>query len=151
MNIFDNLKRFKAKEFPSQKEIDMTDPRLFRTLDEYAIDLGYLVYPSKAKGALARDYGDSGSRHYAVGRLSTAVDFFPDCSILRAFFMACHYFGGVGLYFDTHFRKRRWIMLHGDLRNHQRIWWREDEVYHTVNTNADYWKLIDLIKKRACK
>ena len=98
MNIFDNLKRFKAEEFPSQKEIDMTDLRLFKTLDEFAIDLGYPVYPSRAKGALARDYGSSGSQHYAIGRLSTACDFFPDCSIIRAFLMALRYFGGVGLY-----------------------------------------------------
>jgi len=146
MNIFENLKRFKAKEFPSQKEINMTDPRLFRTLDEYAIDLGYPIHPSKAKGALARDYGSSGSRHYAVGKLSTACDFFPNCSIIRAFFMALHYFGGVGLYFDTHFRKRQWQMIHADLRQRQKIWWRKDGAYHTVNTNADYWNLIKLIK-----
>ena len=140
------MKRFKLKEFPSQKEIDLTDPRLFRVLDQYAIDLDFPVYPSRAKGALAREYGSPTSRHYAIGKLSTAVDFFPNCSTIRAFIKACNYFGGVGLYFDTHFRNRKWVMLHGDLRSQQKIWWRQSKIYHTVNTDADYWTLINLIK-----
>ena len=140
---------FNVKNFPSQQEVDRTDPQLFKIFNDYSIDLGYNIYPNNAKGSLARDYGDSNSRHYAIGRLSTAIDFFPDCSILRAFFTALRYFGGVGLYVDTCFRKRKWVMLHCDLRDYQKIWYRQEGKYYTVNTNADYWKLIDLVKKES--
>ena len=96
---FSKIDRFKASEFPSRHEINLTDPQLFHTLDAYAKELGAPVYPSPAKGALARTYGSKTSRHYAVGRLSTAVDFFPDCDPLKAFLIALMFFGGVGVYF----------------------------------------------------
>ena len=139
---WNKITHFKPSEFPSQEEIDLTDPRLFKTLNKFRTDLNYPVYPSSDKGALARKYGKATSKHYAIGKLSTAVDFFPDCDIKRALFVTVHYFGGVGLYFDTHFKHRKWVMLHGDLRQNQVIWWREDGIYHTLNTNDDYNQLI---------
>ena len=144
-----NITKFEPKEFPSQKEIDLTDPRLFRTLEDFRLDLNYSVYPSPEKGALAREYGSTTSRHYAVGKLSTAIDFFPDCDILRALFTAVHYFGGVGVYFDTHFKRRKWVMLHGDLRLNTKLWYRLDGKYHTINTDADYYTLLELINKHS--
>jgi len=96
---FSKIERFTAKEFPSRREINLTDPQLFYILDAYAKELDAPVYPSPAKGALARTIGSKTSRHYAVGRLSTAVDFFPDCDPLKAFLIALMFFGGVGVYF----------------------------------------------------
>ena len=133
-----NLNRFKPEEFPSEKEIDMTDPALFFKLEDYAETLKFPVHPSKAKGALAREYGSAESKHYAIGRLSTAVDFFPECNICQAWVLAVSFFGGVGIYFDTHYKNRKWIMLHGDLRTQRTFWYRDVGVYHTLHTQKDF-------------
>jgi hypothetical protein len=144
---WEHITHFKPSEFPSQKEIDLTEPRLFKTLDGFRVDLGYPIYPSPVKGALAREYGSKTSRHYAIGRLSTAVDIFPDCSVYHAFIIATQYFGGVGVYFDTHFKGRKWIMLHVDLRQTKTHWYRDDHIYHTLNTEKDYNKLFKRLKQ----
>ena len=138
------IDHFKASEFPSEEEINLTDLRVFRILDDYISDLGYPIYPSKTKGSLARKYGEQTSRHYVIGKLSTAVDFFPDCNPLQAWICALHHFAGVGVYFDTNYKHRKWIMLHGDLRTGQKLWRRDNGIYSLVNTEKD---IEDLIKK----
>ena len=140
------IDHFKLSEFPSEEEINLTDQRLFWTLDAYREDLGYIIHPSKAKGALARKYGDSKSRHYAIGKLSTAIDFFPDCSPLQAWICALHHFAGVGVYFDTHYKNRKWIMLHGDLRTGQRLWRRDNGIYSLIQTEQDIEDLSERLK-----
>ena len=130
-------------EFPSIQEIDLTDPRLFYKLNDYRADLDFKVHPPPVHGALARESGKATSRHFAIGKLSTAVDFFPDCDIKQAWLCTIHYFGGVGVYFDTCYKHRKWCMLHGDLRQNQTLWYRENGIYHTLHTEADYKFLME--------
>ena len=139
--MFPKVDRFKEKEFPVN-EILFTDPRVFLTLNKYAKRLGHAVYPSTAKGALARMYGDPNSRHYAIGRVSTAVDFFPDAEACEAWTLALSYFKGVGVYFDTHRKDKRMLMLHGDLRNTATYWYRERGLYHKIYDYKAFYKKL---------
>jgi len=135
--MYPNLDRFKRREFPSEKELKLTDPKILTTLDDYAKRLQAPVHPSTAKGALARTTGSANSRHYAVNRLSTAVDFFPDCDICKAWAIAINYFGGVGVYFDTHYRHNPKIMIHGDLRQIPTFWYRSRNIYYSIKNPQD--------------
>ena len=141
----EGLERFKKHEFPSVREISLADPIVFKTLDNYAICLKQPVHPSPARGALSRTYGSKLSQHYAVGRLSTAVDFFPDGDIMIAWITALHYFGGVGAYFETHYQGEKRIMIHGDLRNKQVLWYRDKSSYHYIHSPKQYKDLFNML------
>ena len=104
------IDHFKASEFPSEEEINLTDQRLFWTLDAYREDLGYIIHP------------------------------------LQAWICALHHFAGMGVYFDTHYKNRKWIMLHGDLRTGQRLWRRDNGIYSLIQTEQDIEDLIERLK-----
>ncbi len=113
---WDRMIYFHKEEFPD--DVGLVTPMLFFTLDLYRGLLGHGVIPSRAKGALARVDGSKGSRHYAVGRLSDAVDVYVNCPIFKAWTIALQsqLFGGVGVYFDKHYNGQPRPMLHLDLR-----------------------------------
>jgi len=121
---------FTPKEF-SEDPDEHADPQLIMNLDEYRRQLGRRVHPSPVKGALARLEGSTTTQHYAVGRKSTAVDVFPEGSILEAWMLALTLglWGGIGIYFDTHYEEKEWCMLHLDLRENHLIWYRVDKKY----------------------
>jgi len=52
--------------------------------------------------------------------------------------------------FDTHYKGKPWIMLHGDLRNVITMWWREDHKYHNVTSLNDLRFLIEKLKGGWC-
>lgn len=121
------IRHFKEDEFPPG-ELGLADRRIIIALDEYRHILGKPVVPSPVAGALARVEGkDKGSRHYAVNRLSDAVDVFPQCNIADAWRVAVQsgLFGGVGFYLDT----KPSPMLHFDLRDVPAWWCRVQGKY----------------------
>jgi len=139
---------FKASEFPESPD-KYASERLIETLDIWREFLGHRIYPSPAPGALARLDGDPNSRHYAVGRLSDAVDVFPDCGIREAWLAAIRsqMWGGIGVYFDTHFKGKPWPMLHLDLRpGATAVWYRSNGQYGSpMNNPSDLQKLFGLL------
>lgn len=121
---------FSAAEFPEPPD-EHAQPALIYRLQTLRDQLGAPLYPSPARGALARFDGPTTSRHYAVGRRCDAVDVFPATGFLaRAWLHAVALFGGVGLYVDTQFRGQPWPMLHVDLRPAPTWWLRDAGVYH---------------------
>jgi hypothetical protein len=116
---WDRIQYFAKDNFPEDPD-KHADPDLLYKLDAFRTNWGYRIYPSPAPGALAR-INDPDSQHYSdgKGRLSRAVDVFPDCPGGVAFLaaLASNLWEGIGLYLDTHFRNQPWDMLHLDLRS----------------------------------
>lgn len=126
---------FSPREFADSPD-EHAQPALIYRLQTLRARLGAPIFPSPVPGALARFDGPPSSRHYAVGRLSDAVDVFPvDGMVVRAWQQAVALFGGVGLYLDTHFLGRSWPMLHVDLRP-EPVWWvRDAGAYHYAHSS----------------
>lgn len=143
---YKGITRFEPTEFPENPE-EHADIFYIRQLNEFAIALKSAVFPSPVSGALARFYGSSKSRHYAVGRQSDACDVFCNCPISKAFFTALQFFTGVGVYFDTRYMGGEWPMLHTDLRDRELMWYREDGVYFYPHTSKTFYN--DLATKLA--
>lgn len=126
---------------------------LLKSVDNYRHLLGFPVHPSPVAGALARFDDDEDasrtSQHYVGGtrnrripikRRSTALDVFTTANICEAFMVALSskLFGGVGVYFDTKYRNKRWCMLHLDLRiaDSTAVWFRhEGKYYYPMKSN----------------
>lgn len=117
---------FNPDEFPPD-EAHYAQADLILELNRMRNVLGVPIYPSPVRGALARNEGAT-SRHYAVGRLSDAIDFFVDAPPLHVFYTLLRKskFGGIGVYFDTKYRSRPHIMFHGDLRDEHVLWLRHE-------------------------
>jgi truncated hemoglobin YjbI len=122
------IKYFKPSEFPEDPDT-YADPALILLLDNFREIYKHPLTPSPAKGALARLDGAPTSRHYAVGRLSDAVDVFPKGDVSEAWLLAVEmeeWWGGIGLYPFTH----PGPMLHLDLRpllNGRKTLWARDK------------------------
>jgi len=126
---------FKESEFSEDINAHM-DPRLFAALDGFRSDYGSPIYPSKAKGALARFDGSKTSQHYAVGRKSTAVDFFTAGNPFLCFCYSLAWFKSVGVYFNTKGNDGKpGVMIHGDVRAANRVLW-----YVDPNGKYNYYK-----------
>jgi hypothetical protein len=134
-----HIRCFKPSEF--SEWIGWGHPSLFLKLDRYRQILYAPVHPSPAPGALAR-FDEADSWHYCEKEgptLSRACDVFPNCEPAYALTVAltCNLWGGIGIYFDTHYNGRKWIMLHLDTRTpgegHQKrmtlLWIREQGEY----------------------
>jgi len=97
------------------------DSELIRSLDEIRRRSGVAMKPSPASGALYRIDGSKTSRHYAVGRKSDAIDFFPvlkgsdDMNKIVEAVSGLFRIGGFGLYYDTRYNGPA-VMCHIDLR-----------------------------------
>lgn len=138
--------RFQPDEFPEDPE-RCADIFFLRQLDAFAVELGSAVYPSPVPGGLARFDGSKTSRHYAVNRLSDACDIFCNCSISKSWTTALQFFGGVGVYFDTHYRGGPWPMLHVDMRPKALVWYRDDGKYHYPSEPGFYQTLFEKLAK----
>ena len=140
-----NVHNFSKNEFPEDPD-KYVDPRLIYTLDKYRTQLGHKVFPSPVKGALARLGGSRNSRHYAIGRKSDAIDIFPDCNVMQAFFLALSMedINGIGIYPYTCYNSSKlWPMLHIDMRplkNGKKTIWMRNEAgnYIYPNNNDEY-------------
>jgi len=145
----DYIEYFDSGEFPESPDI-YAEPRLILNLNEYRKILKSRVHPSPVSGALARfDDKAEDSEHYAVDRKSKAVDVFPEGSILRAWTVAVTsgLWTGVGVYFDTEFRYKKWCMLHLDNRKESLIWYRlnKKDYYYPLYSGTHLRKLFQLL------
>ena len=93
--------------------------------------LNAALIPSPLQEGWVRMDGSPGSQHYAVGRLSTAGDVFlaEGADARYAFTLACQFFNGVGIYYDTHINGKPRIMLHLDTREVPTVWCRHQGEY----------------------
>lgn len=104
---FFKREEFRGATFIGGPVVDLTpmlDARVVLAADDLRALLGVPLIVSHVDGAVVRTYGDSSSRHYAVGRLSDALDLFsPQASLDRVFELAASVpaIGGVGLYPHT--------------------------------------------------
>jgi len=129
------MKHFSPSEFP--EDISYADPKLLEMLDNFREELGVRIHPSPVPGALARFSGSPTSQHYAVDRLSTAVDVFVEASPAWVYIRALQFgWGGVGVYFDTHYNNRHWVMFHLDIRKDKTTWFRDDKEYFYPKNNS---------------
>jgi hypothetical protein len=114
------VQHFRPSEFP--ESVEWGDPVLFGRLDAFRGALGCRIFPSPARGGLARfEWADRFSWHYCdrEGEIrSRAVDVFCECSAIHAYTqaLASQLWGGVGVYFDTRYNQKPWIMFHLDTR-----------------------------------
>jgi hypothetical protein len=133
------MKNFKPSEF--SEPIKHASPELLDKLDQLRDFINRPIYPSPLPGALARfDDGQKTSQHYAVGRKSTATDVFIDCEPFEALIKICrsNLFPRIGIYFDTFFRHRKWVMFHFDLFEKDLMWFRNDGGY-TYSTHHRFY------------
>jgi hypothetical protein len=113
------IKNFHPSEF-SEDPDQFADPMLIKILQGIRKAWGKPIYPSPAKGALARfDEKSSKSQHYAVNRKSTAGDIFPEgipIDFLHLLF-CIPALNGIGIYRDTIGPDgTAWPMFHIDIR-----------------------------------
>lgn len=124
------IENFKKSEFPAGI-LRQTSGELIEQLAKYRTHLGKALYPSPDPEGWVRMTGSEESQHYAVGRRSTAGDVFLSSSqdARYAFTLACQYFNGVGIYYDTKLNGQPRIMLHLDLRDTPTVWCRHHGEY----------------------
>lgn len=146
------INHFSPSEFPDDPDTN-ADEKVIIALDTYRRQLGQRVFPSKVKGALARFGGSEKSQHYAVGRKSTAVDFFcegvPISNLMLL--IKLNVFRRIGVYLDTNGNDGLpWVMFHGDLKpispGGSTIWVVEkvngEDKYRYPQRTSQYWKLL---------
>lgn len=123
---------FSVNEF-SEDPDKYASPRILDALQCARTELGVSIYPSPAPGALARfDDRSYRSMHYCnlyKGIQAKAVDFFVEGNPVDVFhkLVMSHAFRRIGVYFDTHFAGKSWVMFHGDLdyTNPTKLWYRD--------------------------
>jgi len=126
------LEHFSKEEFPVGV-LKKTSSNLITRLAEFRKALGSSLIPTPVpEGIVRTDERSSGSQHYAIDRLSTAIDvFLPDTTDARvAFILACQFFTGVGIYYDTSLKGKPRVMLHLDMRESPLVWCRHKGDYH---------------------
>ena len=158
---WNKIKNFKKSDFPEDPD-QLAESDLIYTLQELREFLKSPIYPSPAKGALARLSGSIRSQHYAVNRKSTAIDVFIEgipIDIL-VHILSFHKFNGIGFYpLTTGPNGKQWPMFHLDLRpvgfnERMPLIWIRDKVYDiptkSITSNYFYpqrniekWNLFD--------
>jgi hypothetical protein len=136
-----DMPNFKSREF-SEDPDEHAHPYLLEAVQKYRTLLGHPFIPSPTPGALARfEPDDMKSMHYALAKMSKALDGFPDCDIFEAFLIAVRsgLFGGVGVYLDTQLKGSYKPMLHLDLRETPLMWYRAGGVYK-YDTAPDFYQ-----------
>lgn len=111
------INNFSPTEFVD--DVNLAESKLIMSLDEFREYIDSPIHPSPVKGSLVRlDPESSYSRHYAVGRLSDAVDVFCDAdpAVVWHKAVSCGLWGGIGIYFDTTFQNKEHFMFHLDCR-----------------------------------
>lgn len=125
LDFAQDVGHFAPGEFPGDA-LSHIDAELILVLDELRDMLGAPTLPSPVLAGWYRTSGSTGSRHYALGRLSDAGDVFPDCNIVHALLTAMRQrkWGGIGVYLDTTGPNGNpWPMLHLDLRPGEQVLW----------------------------
>lgn len=126
-----NIQHFSKSEFPNGS-LEKTSALFIERLAEYRAALGKAITPSPLLAGWIRTSGSESSRHYAVDRLSDAGDIFlsKGTDARYAFTLACQFFNGVGIYYDTQLSKDEpRIMLHVDMRPTPTVWARHRGEY----------------------
>lgn len=121
---------FKKHEWTDKDELKLLDRGLLELADHVRISLKSVMIPSPAKGAFARTTGSKRSKHYAVGRLSTAGDFFiPSLSVEEIFVKMSMMEGldgvGIGFYTNKSLYGNNVPMIHLDIRESKLIWFED--------------------------
>lgn len=149
-----DMPNFTVGEFPENPRL--ADSELLIAIQGYRDKLNNVFHISQAAGALARVTGRLTSKHRVRikdGKLSTAIDGFPEGDIFKAWVIAinCGLWGGVGVYFDTSLKEKPTPMLHLDLREEPLIWFRVDHKYHYPNKSKFYKDLSEqfIIEKKS--
>ncbi len=139
-----------AKDYPNFPELSaidlsLTDARTILTLQAIRTQGGFPIFPGLLQANWGRTRGSETSEHFAVGRLSTAGDVFPQRGHVMRFWTLCQgqeLAGGIGLYLDTRRNGQPWLMVHFDLRPRPRLMWVRDEAgnywYDTINP-IQFW------------
>lgn len=129
------IKNFAISEWKhNSHELEDVDFGVIKLVDKIRDIMGSPMIPSPVAGAFSRKDGSTGSRHYAVGKLSTAGDFFiPRKSALEVLVRLASMQDmpmGIGIYLDTVYNGQPCVMIHIDLRDKKTIWLRDgDYIY----------------------
>lgn len=137
------MKNFSPKEFSENIKFARSD--LLQNLDLLRDFLGFAVYPSPVQGALARfDIKSKDSQHYAEYKLSTAIDVFINCDPFKAYckILQSKLFRRIGVYFDTRYKNKPWVMFHIDLKDQELSWYRDKDGYCYSYEKDFYSKLL---------
>ncbi len=139
------VKNFTKDEF--SESIRYALPELIINLDLLRDIIGGAIYPSPVKGALARFDDSKTSQHYAVDRLSTAIDVFIDKPHFECYtkILQSNLFLGVGFYPNWNYKEIRggW---HLDLRDSSLIWFRDVGEYTYSYQKGFYERLHKYLK-----
>lgn len=148
-----HARNFTLEEWTDPTILTFVDSRVLEALDDLRDAFGGAIFPSKRSDGWARTSGSDGSQHYAVGRLSTACDIFPDHPVMECWLeaLADRRWGGFGLYLDTlHTPTQPAAMMHLDLRPGKRILWVRNEMGRYVYEHKDpdrFWELVSRVPK----
>jgi hypothetical protein len=154
---WDIVENFKPYEFID--DTDMVEPELIYSMDSLRNRAKNRIFPSPVRGSMVRFDGSETSQHYAVGRLSTAIDIFCEGYPMVSFIeiLNTKNFNGIGVYVDTNGPDGKpWTMFHIDIRKrgfddtHPLIWVSRVEIvnrkkkrkYYYPQTHSQYWSLL---------
>lgn len=140
------FKDFSEGEFPEDVK-KYAAIALIRKLQAQRNILDAPIRPSLAKGALARRGGSKTSKHYATGRLSTAVDWFSDLEPFETWnhVLASGLWDGMGIYFDTKNNDGgRQVMFHTDFGRSQNVYWyrKDKEMFSSIKYGHKFWGML---------
>lgn len=149
---------FKKEEFPEDPD-KYADSVVIYALQQIRTFLGTYIYPSPAKGALARfDFEDRHSQHYCnldQGIHSKAVDWFtegdPKTTFLTLISLRYNFRpGAFGIYLDTQYHGKCWPMFHIDIRTIKDLslptmWYREKGKYYYIQHKVDFNILLNAL------
>lgn len=141
IEAIDQAPNFARDEFP--ETVEGVKPELIERLQAYRTALGRTIHPSRHPMGWRRNSGSTTSRHYT----GEAGDIFPTGDPLAAFLLACRFFGGVGIYFDTNITDLQpGPMLHCDLREGLTVWARHEGSYiypaRSQDEYEEFWFLF---------
>ena len=133
------IRNFSVNEFP-RDALKRTEAKVLETLQMLRSKWDNYIFPSMHPLGWARtDKKYSYSEHYAIGRLSTAGDFFPAGNVFQ-FWLMCQSFpeiGEIGIYFDTNRTKTQpGPMIHISISSKRRLHCRINGVYHALDERA---------------
>jgi hypothetical protein len=134
-DAIDQARNFGRHEFP--ETVEGLRPEFIDRLQKYREALGRAIHPSPNPAGWVRRTGRPDSRHHVSN--ADAGDVFPAGDVLDAFLVACRFFGGVGIYYDTRFRDRPWPMLHLDMRpGRPLVWCRYEGDYYYPHHSEEH-------------
>lgn len=146
--VLHNNTHFSLDEWPEPDILKKVEGSVILNLSALRELHGSPIHPSQNPNGWARVGGSTTSRHYAVGRLSDAADFFPEGRVLDCWLTAVSMkvWGGFGLYLDTNKNPRQpGAMMHLDQRPGPRVFWIRNEVGTYIYKHRDpemFWEAL---------